>query len=406
MPGEPWPSGRGFQRIGCLLRDIMSEPMTYRLRLPGPTAVPERVRQAIAGPMLNHRGPEFRAVFARAEELLKPVLGTANPVLLFACSGTGMMEASLINAIATGERVLVCVNGQFGERFANIAKAIGAQVDILDVPWGQAIDPADVEKRLKAAAYRAVVLVHNESSTGVVANLAAIGKIVRNSDALLIVDSVSGLGGIEMRQDEWGIDILISASQKALMCPPGIGLASVGAKAQAIVNRDTSMPRYYWDFRKALAHVDHAETPFTPAVALVAGLREALEMIHEEGLPHVLARHQRLSQALRCGSNALGLRTFGPADALSSTVVVLEVPEQLDGEQIVKRMYERRGTVIAGSRNKLAGRVIRIGTMGAVSDVDILTDLLHLEETLAGLGWTLQAGEGPAAASARLQDAG
>ncbi len=379
--------------------------MTYRLRLPGPTAVPERVRQAIAQPMLNHRGPEFRKIFARAEELIKPVLGTANPVLFFACSGTGVMEASLINSIAPGERVLVCVNGQFGERFAQIAKALGAQVDTLDVEWGRSIDPSEIERRLKAAAYQAVVLVHNESSTGVVANLAAIGKVVRESDALLIVDSVSGLAGIEMRQDEWGIDILISASQKALMCPPGIGLASIGAKALAIVNRDTSMPRYYWDFRKALANVDRSETPFTPAVALMAGLREALEMIHEEGLPNVLTRHERLSQALRCGCNALGLRTFGDPAALSNTVVVLEVPEPLDGAQIVKKMYERHRTVIAGSRNKLSGRVIRIGTMGALCEADVLTDLLHLEDTLADLGWTFHAGDGAAAASQRLRDA-
>jgi aspartate aminotransferase-like enzyme len=352
--------------------------------------------------MLNHRGPEFRAIFARAEELIKPLIGTSNPVLFFACSGTGVMEASLINAVAPGERVLVCVNGQFGERFASIAKAIGAQVDILDVEWGRGIDPADIEQRLKATGYRAVVLVHNESSTGIVADLAAIGAIVRQTGALLIVDSVSGLGGIEMRQDEWGIDILISASQKALMNPPGVGLASVSAKAQAIVNRDTAMPRFYWDFRKAIANVDRAETPFTPAMSLMAGLREALEMIHEEGLAEVLARHRRLSQALRCGCNALGLRTFGECDALSSTVVVLEVPEPLDGKQIVKAMYERRRTVIAGSRNKLSGRVIRIGTMGSLAEGDVLTDLLHLEDTLSHLGWPMRSGAGVAAASERL----
>lgn len=380
--------------------------MNYRLRLPGPTAVPERVRSALATPVLNHRGPEFRAIFARAEELIKPVIGTANHVLFLACSGTGAMESALINAIAPGERVLVVVSGQFGERFAAIAKAIGALVETLDVEWGRAVDPADIERRLKAQKYRAVVLVHNESSTGVVANLAAIGKVVRETDALLIVDSVSGLGGIEMRQDEWGVDILISASQKALMCPPGIGVASVSAKALAVVNRDTSMPRFYWDFRKALAHADHAETPFTPAVSMIAGLREALEMIHEEGLENVLARHLRLSQALRCGANALGLRTFGALDALSSTVVVLEVPEPLDGNAIVKQMYERHRTVIAGSRNKLDGRVIRIGTMGSLSEADILTDLLHLEDTLAHLGWPMRAGDGAAAASQRLRDAG
>jgi aspartate aminotransferase-like enzyme len=380
--------------------------MNYRLRLPGPTAVPERVRQAIAAPMLNHRGPEFRAIFAEVEERIKPLLGTSNPVLFFSSSGTGVMEASLINAVAPGERVLVCVSGQFGERFAKIAAAIGAHVDVMDIEWGSAIDPSEIERRLKAVSYRAVVVVHNESSTGIVADLASIGAVVRQSDALLIVDSVSGLGGIEMRQDDWGVDILISASQKALMCPPGVGLASVSPKAMSIVNRESGMPRFYWDFRKAIANVERAETPFTPSVALMNGLREALSMMHREGLTHVLTRHTRLSQALRCGSNALGLKTFGSSNALSSTVVVLQVPEQLDGTQIVKAMYERHNTVIAGSRNKLSGRVIRIGTMGDFTESDILTDLLHLEDTLTALGWPVRSGAGIGAALETLNRAG
>jgi aspartate aminotransferase-like enzyme len=356
--------------------------MTYRLRLPGPTTVPERVQQAIAGPMLNHRGPEFRKTFGRAEELIKPVIGTANPVMFFASSGTGVMEASLVNVIAPGERVLVGVNGQFGERFAAIATALGATVDVLDTTWGDAIDPVRIEERLKADEYRAVVVVHNESSTGMVADLATIGKIVRDTPALLIVDSVSGLGGLEMRQDEWGIDVLISASQKALMCPPGLGLASVSAKAQAMVNRDSGMPRYYWDFRKAIPPVERSETPFTPPMPLVTGLSESLEMIHEEGLPAVRERHRRLSTKLREGCVALGFQAFGQPAAWSSTVVVLEVPEGMNGADIVRDMYEHHRTVIAGSRNKLSGKVIRIGTMGYFNENDIMTDLQQLTETM------------------------
>ena len=272
------------------------------------------------------------------------------------------MEASLVNAVAPGERVLLCVAGQFGERFASIAKAMGANVDVLDVEWGRAPDPAEIERRLKTAEYRAVVVVHNESSTGAMADLRAIGRIVRDTSALLIVDSVSGLAGIEMRQDEWGVDILLSSSQKALMCPPGIGLAAVSAKALKIVNRDTAMPRYYWDFRKALQAVSQAETPFTPSIALMYGLREALEMIHEEGFDKVLERHRRLSSMLRAGCNELGLATF-PKENLSNTVVVLDTGG-VDGNQIIDEMKERHGTVIAGSRNKMDGKVIRIGTMG------------------------------------------
>jgi aspartate aminotransferase-like enzyme len=378
----------------------------YRLRLPGPTAVPERVRQAIARPVVSHRGPEFRAIFTRAEELLQPILGTRNPVLFFASSGTGMMEASLVNILAPGERVLVCCNGQFGERFASIARVLGAAVDWIESPWGWAIDPSAVEKRVRAADYRAVVVVHNESSTGVVADLAAIGRLLRDRPTLLVVDSVSGLGGIEMRQDEWGVDILASSSQKALMCPPGLGLVSMSPKAWQVADRDDRLPRYYWDFRKAMSAVEDSGTPFTTPVALVAGLREALEMIHEEGLPQVLARHRRLSSALRAGCEALGLRSFPQAETISSTVVCLHVPEGLNGGNIVRAMYKDHGTVIAGSRNKLEGKVIRMGTMGHFDAGDIFTDLLHLEATLATLGHRAATnGAGVAAAAQEILNA-
>jgi len=376
----------------------------YRLRLPGPTAVPERVRQAIARPVLSHRGPEFRAIFLRAEELLQRILETRNRVLFFASSGTGMMEASLVNILAPGERVLVCCHGQFGERFAAIARALGAAVDTLDVPWGHAVDPADVEKRVRAADYRAVIIVHNESSTGVVADLAAIGALLRDRPTLLVVDSVSGLGGIEMQQDEWGIDIVASSSQKALMCPPGLGLVSMSPKAWQVADRDDRMPRYYWDFRKAMASVEESGTPFTTPVALMAGLREALEMIQEEGLPQVLARHRLVSSALRAGCEALGLRSFPQAERLSSTVVCLSVPEVLKGGDIVRDMYQRHGSVIAGSRNKLEGRVIRIGTMGDIHAGDILTDLLHLEQTLQTLGFPATPGAGVSAAVTAMRE--
>ncbi len=358
----------------------------YRLRLPGPTAVPERVRQAMARPILSHRGPEFTAILRRAEELLQPVMGTRNRIFFFASSGTGMMEAGLVNILAPGERLLVATHGMFGERFVDIARALGAEVDTLDIPWGCGIDPAEVQRRISAADYRAVVVVHNESSTGVVADLAGIGAVLRDTPALLVVDSVSGLGGIEMRQDEWGVDILVSASQKCLMCPPGLGVVSMSPKAWNVVQRPGGLPRFYWDFRKARASADKMETPFTTPVALVAGLDEALGMIHEEGLPQVLARHRRLSTALQNGCTALGLPPFAQTPELSATVVCMLVPPGLSGKEIVRGMYQRHGTVIAGSRNKLADKVIRIGTMGHLTEGDIVTDLHYLKETLQSLG--------------------
>jgi len=330
------------------------------------------------------------------------VMGSVNPVLVFASSGTGMMEASLANILAPGERVLVAVNGQFGERFAEIAGSLGAQVDRLEIPWGRVVDPAQIANQAATEDYRAVVVVHNESSTGMVTDVAGIGAALRDLPTLLVVDSVSGLAGLPMRQAEWGIDILVSASQKCLMTPPGIGLASLSAKAWAIVNREDRLPRFYWDFRKARASAEKSETPFTAPVSLIAGLKEALEMIHEETLPRVLERHQRLAHALRTGCTALGLAPFGEECARSSTVVVMGLPEKLNGADIVRRLYERYRTVIAGARNRLAGRIIRIGVMGHVHDADILLDLAHLEAILTELGWPVAKGAGVAAAKSVL----
>lgn len=374
----------------------------YRLRLPGPTEVPERVRQVIARPVLNHRGPEFRVQLARAEALLHPVLETQNRVLFFAATGTGMMEAALVNVAAPGDRLLVVSHGQFGERFAAIGRSLGADVEMLEFTWGDPIDPTAVAERVRAKDYRAVLVTHNESSTGIVAPLAAIGRVLADNPALLIVDSVSGLAGLPMKQDEWGVDIVVSASQKALMCPPGLGLASVSAKGWRVIGRKGWSPGYYWSFTRSLASIEKGETPFTAPVGLIAGLVEALEMIHAEGLPAVLERHRRLSSALREGGVALGLERFGRGADVSATVVVFGVPEGLDGGAIVRAIYERYGTVIAGARNKLSGRVIRIGTMGAFSAGTILQDLVQLEAVLAGMGLQAPTSAGVAAAAAYL----
>lgn len=376
--------------------------LPYRLRLPGPTTVPERVRLALARPMVNHRGEEFAQLHRDIESRLQTLAGTASPVLLFAASGTGLMEASLANTTSPGDRVLVICNGQFADRFATIALSLSLAVDRLEVPWGDAVDPDELRTRLGSADYRAVIAIHNESSTGAVADLATIGAIVRDSSALLIVDSVSGLGGIEMRQDEWGVDVLVSASQKALMCPPGMGIATVGKKAWEVIESRVDRTLYYWDFRMARDNAVDGQTPFTPAVSIACGLAEALHMIDEEGLPCVLARHARLASALQLGGAALGLPVFTRSPIRSNTVTVLQLPEGKAAGPIVKHLRDRYGTVIAGARNRLNGTVIRFGTMGAVDDNDIATDLVHLESTLVDLGWPLTRGSALAAASGTL----
>ena len=382
------------------LRDVV--PPGYRLRMPGPAAVPERVRAALAQPVLNHRGPEFRAVLAEAGAGLRRIFGTRREVLLFGSSGTGAMEAALANVLDAGDAVLVVVHGQFGERFAAIAGGMGARVDCLEVPWGEAPDPAAIAAKVRARDYRAVVCVHNESSTGVVADVAAIGATLRETPSLFIVDSVSGVGGLDMRMDAWGIDVLVAASQKALMCPPGLAFAAISEKAERAVATARGVPRFFFDFRRMQASLAKGETPFTPPVSLVLGLREALAMIEAEGLPAVLERHRRLSAALRAGCVALGLPMFPTAPNLSPTVTAACVPAGLDGAAIVRHMHARYRTVIAGQRTKLAGRVIRFGTMGWVDAGDILTDLNHLECTLRDLGHPPPAGAGVATAARML----
>jgi aspartate aminotransferase-like enzyme len=360
----------------------------YRLRLPGPTAVPERVRQATALPVLNHRGDEFKAMLTECQERLKPIFGTANDVLIFAGSGTAMMEAALVNVLSPGDAILIIVAGQFGDRFVSIAKAFGAQVDTVEVEWGGALDAQKVAERLKQRAYRAVVMVHNESSTGVAYDIAAVGAVVRDTPALLVVDSVSGLAGIEMKMDTWGADIVVSGSQKSLMCPPGIGVAAVSPKAWKVIDRDGRVPTFFADFRRAKASLAKDGTPFTPPVTLVYGLLEALHMIDEEGLANVLKRHSRLAAALRAGVQAIGLELYNHPNApASATVVAMKVPAGLEGGAIVRHIRENYRTVIAGARHpSQTGKVIRIGSMGMIAETDIITDLVHLEATLKDLG--------------------
>jgi len=376
---------------------------SYRLRLPGPTEVPARVQEAMMVPVVNHRGPEFREMTEEIIENLQPIFGSSNPILLFAASGTGMMEASLVNAVAPGERVLVVNNGQFAERFADIARALDIVVETIDGEWGHDIDLVALEDRLNQADYRAVIAIHNESSTGGVAELQAIGALLKDRPTLLIVDSVSGLGGIEMRQDDWGVDIIFTAVHKALMCPPGLSAVSVSTKAQRTILQRNDIRGFYWDYRKALKNMETNETPFTPPVSIMAGLRESLRMIHEEGLGNVLDRHRYLSEALIDGARAMGLSCFTQSRLRSNTVAVFDVPAELEAGQIVKALYEKYRTVIAGARNRLNGRVIRFGTMGAVDADAILTDLSQLEAVLLDLGQSVPAGAAVAAAEDSLR---
>ncbi len=377
---------------------------TYRLRLPGPIAVPERVRMAIARPIVSHRGPEFRAIWSRTIEKLRPLLGTAQPIHPLATSGTGVMEAALLNIVAPGERLLIVNNGQWGERFATIGRALGAVIDTIDVPWGETVDPAAIEYHLERHDYRALIVVHNESSTGVVGDLATAGRLVRDRPTLLVTDTVSGLAGMDFQMDAWGVDVAVAGSQKALMCPPGLGIIAASEKAWNVIRRDNGLPRFFFDLRRARDSYDKGESTFTPAISLVYGLDTSLDMIHEEGLANVLARHARLARGMKAGAAALGLENFARAEAQSNTVACFHLPEGVDGTRLIRRLYEKHRTVIAGARNRLQGKMIRIGTMGAIGEGDILTDLMHIENVLAELGHSLSAGTAVTAASAAFRE--
>src|ERR1700704_1959952 len=239
-----------------LLMTANAVPSDYRLRMPGPAPVPERVRAAAALPMLSHRGPEFRVILDEVSRLMRGIIGTTQDIFLLGASGTGGMEAALVNVLSAGDAVLVVENGQFGERFSSIAEGLPVTLDRLQVPWGEVPDAAAIAARVSAKRYRAVVIIHNESATGVVADLAAIGAVLRDNETLLVVDSVSGVGGVEMRMDEWGADVVVTASQKSLMCPPGLAAAGVSAKAMRVIDAAHGMPRFFFDFRRAKASLD------------------------------------------------------------------------------------------------------------------------------------------------------
>jgi aspartate aminotransferase-like enzyme len=365
----------------------------YRLRLPGPTPLPERVRTALSQPMVGHRCPEFVEVLADAAELAKPLFGTVNPVMTFSSSGTGLMEAAAANVLSRGDRALMLVNGMFSSRFADIVAALGYEADVIQVPWGQTVSAEAVGEKLKGAVYGAVFAVHNETSTGAVTDIEAIGKVVGETNAVFVVDSISGLGGIAIEQDAWGVDVLITASQKALMCPPGLALASVSDKAWKVIDEEGGKARFYFDFRKARAFAADDQTAFTSSVSLTYALREALRMIHEEGWENVLDRHRRLASALRKGCAALGLPVFASSPIVSDTVGVFLVPEGLDGKAATKHLYETFGAVIVCTKTDAGARVFRIGTMGHCNDEDIATDLEQIAQTLEYLNWKAEAAQ-------------
>jgi aspartate aminotransferase-like enzyme len=374
------------------------QPMRKNYLLtPGPTPLPPEVRAAMARPIIHHRTPQFQAVLKEAAEGLRYVFQSKNDIFILASSGTGAMEAAVINILSCGDTALVVQGGKFGERWTEICQAYGINAEVLDVEWGKAVDPADLGKRLKAnPKIKAVFTTLCETSTGVVNDIAACGRLVKDTPAVLVVDAISGLGAIDLKADDWSCDVVVSGSQKGLMLPPGLGFISVSPKAAKLIEGSKS-PRYYFDLRKAKKAFDKTDTPFTPAITLIIALNEALKMIKQEGLDAVFARHRKLADATRQAAKALGLELFAP-DAGSDVVTSVKVPAGIDGEKLVKTMRDTYGVTIAGGQAELKGKIFRFAHMGFIEEFDIIAGISCLEKVLAQMGYKFQMGAGVKAA--------
>ncbi|MBI2777936.1 MAG: alanine--glyoxylate aminotransferase family protein [Chloroflexi bacterium] len=361
--------------------------MDQNLRVPGPTPLPLEVREAQSAPMINHRGTEFGELLREISAGIAGLIGTREEVLLLTGSGTGAMEAAVVNTLSPGDRVLSVTMGAFGDRFAKIATAFGAAVERVEVPWGQAADPAALAVHLAAnPAYRVVLVTHNETSTGVTNPLHELAGVVRaaTGEPLLVVDGISGLGAMPFEMDAWGIDLVISASQKAFMASPGIAIAALSRRARDAAEA-ARMPRAYWDLREARAWAAKGQTPWTPAVSVLFGLRVGVRRLVSEGRERTWARHAAIALAVQAGLERLGLRIVAAPEVRSHTVTAAWLPDGLDWPSFNAAM-RAKGVIVAGGQGAFAGRVLRLGHMGAVG-IDELRDAVRLMgETLAELG--------------------
>ena len=372
-----------------------------QLRIPGPTPLPDEVLEAMSHPMISHRGAEFRALMREVTERLTVCFQTEGDVLVFPGAGTGGLEAAVVNLFSPGDRVIAVTVGAFGERFAEIAERFGLDVVRVASPWGQAADMEALRHTLlETPEVKGVLVTHNETSTGVENDVEAIGAMIGDRGSgvggrtaqspipdprppLLLVDAVSSMGAVNIPVDRWGIDVAVTGSQKAWMAAPGLTMLSVSKRAW-LANAEARLPRFYWDFAEARRFLERDETPYTPAVSLLYGLRASLRLIMDEGLPNVFARHERLRDLVRKEARRIGLEPFAADDVASRTVTALRVPDGVTAREITAAMRER-GIVIAGGQDAYTERIIRIGHMGFVGEEDVLGTTEALEGVLEEL---------------------
>jgi len=368
------------------------------LLTPGPTQIPPDLCAALGRPIIHHRTPQFAQNLKDVIEGLQYVLQTKSDIYLLASSGTGGMEAAVSNLVGVGDKVVTVNGGKFGERWGDLCKAFGADPKIIDVEWGKAVKPERIKDILeKEKDMKAVFITQNETSTGVVMDVKAIADVVKKTDAVLVVDAVSGLGVVDLKMDAWGVDVVVSASHKGFMLSPGVAFVAMSPKAQKLMDA-CKTPRFYFDLRKSKKLFDKPDTPFTPAIGIIIALNESLKKFKDNGREALLAKYARLARATRAAAKALGMTLLADDDCISNAVTAINLPEGVDGGKVVKLMRDTHGISIAGGQAQLKGKIIRIAHMGCVDEYDILTGISCLEKVLKELGYKFELGAGVAAA--------
>jgi aspartate aminotransferase-like enzyme len=364
------------------------------LFIPGPVAVPQPVLAATAKPLINHRGPEYAKLLHSIAARMKDIFATKGDVLLMGSSGTGSLEAAVTNMFGPGDMLLACPTGVFGERIAAIAKMWGCTVETLETPWGAGVDPEALSARLRADRDKkitGILLTHNETSTGVQIDLGTMSRAIGDHPAYVIVDSVSGLGASEFRMDDWKLDVVCAASQKALAAPPGIAMVAVSPRAWEKMKANKA-PRFYFDLQKHKEFFDKGEPPWTPPVSIAFALDVAIDLYEKEGAKNVWARHARYTEALHRAVEALGMQIFSRDGVHSVTVTGILNPEGLDNKTVLTKLLDEHGVVISGGQGKMAGKMWRWGTMGDVSEGDMVGALGAFEIVLRELGYRFEHG--------------
>jgi len=365
---------------------------------PGPTMLPPEVLLKMAEPIMHHREPEFERVFEEIREGLKYLFQTKNEVLVFTSSGTGAMEGSVSNLLSKGDKAIVVRGGKFGERWGEICKAYGVEFIPIDVEWGQAVDVKRIAEILGSdPTIRAVYTQASETSTGVKHPIREIAEIVKRfENTVIVVDAITGIGVFSIPMDEWGVDVVVSGSQKALMLPPGLAFAALSDKAWKFAER-SNLPKYYFDFKKELKSSKKNQSAYTPAISLFVGLRESLRMIRQEGLEAVFRRHERLAEATRAAVRAIGLELYAPHSP-SNALTAVKIPEGIDGEKLRNLFFEKFGITVAEGQDRAKGKIIRIAHLGYYERLDMVVVISALEMLLKEMGYPFELGKGVKAA--------